>query len=207
MGNSELHITEEQLILMSQEGSETAEELLIKRYENLVQACAANYFMSGADHNDVVQEGRIGLHKAIHRYEFEKDASFRTFASTCINNHLRDAAKSANRKKHSPLNESLSFSQGFGLETEEGAEESALEDVLQDNRGLEPETQMLLQEVTCFLKDDDKDTFSKLEKQVLREKLKGLTNQEIADILGRPRSSIDNAMGRIREKVLKYLNE
>ncbi len=208
MGISELHIlTDEQLLRMSQEGSETAEELLIEKYKNLVKLCSANYYISGADHDDVVQEGMIGLYKAIRGYDFSRDASFKTFAEKCINNQILTAIKKADRLKHQPLNESISISQGIVRETEDGAGEAVLGDVLQDTRGKEPEAQMLLQEIIRFLKDHDQDTFSKLEQQVLDEKLKGKGYQEIAESLGRSPKSIDNTLQRIRKKVLAYLEE
>lgn len=208
MGISELHIlTDEQLLRMSQEGSETAEELLIEKYKNLVKLCSRNYYISGADHDDVVQEGMIGLYKAIRSYDSGRDASFKTFAERCINNQILTAIKKADRLKHQPLNESISISQGIVRETEDGGGEAVLGDVLQDTRGKEPEAQMLLQEIIRFLKDHDQDTFSKLEQQVLDEKLKGKGYQEIAEALGRSPKSIDNTLQRIRKKVLAYLEE
>lgn len=208
MGISELHIlTDEQLLRMSQEGSETAEELLIEKYKNLVKLCSKNYYISGADHDDVVQEGMIGLYKAIRGYDSGRDASFKTFAEKCINNQILTAIKKADRLKHQPLNESISISQGIVRETEDGGGEAVLGDVLQDTRGKEPEAQMLLQEIIRFLKDHDQDTFSKLEQQVLDEKLKGKGYQEIAAALGRSPKSIDNTLQRIRKKVLAYLEE
>ena len=208
MGFSELHIlTDEQLLLMSQEGSETAEELLIEKYKNLVKLCSKNYYINGADHDDVVQEGMIGLYKAIRGYDAGRDASFKTFAEKCINNQILTAIKKADRLKHQPLNESVSISQSIVRETEDGGGEAVLGDVLQDTRGKEPEVQMLLQEIIRFLKDHDQDTFSKLEQQVLDEKLKGKGYQEIAEALGRSPKSIDNTLQRIRKKVLAYLEE
>ena len=208
MGISELHIlTDEQLLRMSQEGSETAEELLIEKYKNLVKLCSKNYYINGADHDDVVQEGMIGLYKAIRGYDAGRDASFKTFAEKCINNQILTAIKKADRLKHQPLNESVSISQSIVRETEDGGGDAVLGDVLQDTRGKEPEVQMLLQEIIRFLKDHDQDTFSKLEQQVLDEKLKGKGYQEIAEALGRSPKSIDNTLQRIRKKVLAYLEE
>ena len=208
MGISELHIlTDEQLLRMSQEGSETAEELLIEKYKNLVKLCSKNYFIHGADHDDVVQEGMIGLYKAIRGYDASREASFKTFAERCINNQILSAIKKADRLKHQPLNDSISISQGIVRETEDGGGDAVLGDVLQDTRGKEPEAQMLLQEIIRFLKDHDEDTFSKLEQQVLDEKLKGKGYQEIAEALGRSPKSIDNTLQRIRKKVLAYLED
>ena len=208
MGISELHIlTDEQLLRMSQEGSETAEELLIEKYKNLVKRCSKDYYISGADHEDVVQEGMIGLYKAIRGYDLSREASFKTFAEECINNQILTAIKKANRLKHLPLNESISISQDIGRESEDGSGEAVLEDVLQDKRGNEPEAQMLLQEIIRFLKSHDSEIFSNLEQQVLNEKLKGKGYVEIAESLGRSPKSVDNTLQRIRKKVLAYLEE
>ena len=206
MGISELHIlTDEQLLRMSQEGSETAEELLIEKYKNLVKICSKDYYINGADHDDVVQEGMIGLYKAIRGYDFGRGISFKTFAGECINNQILTAIKKANRMKHQPLNESISISQDIGRETEDGTGQAVLGDVLQDVSGKEPEAQMLLQEIIQFLRDQDSGLFSNLEQQVLEEKLKGKGYVEIAEALGRSPKSIDNTLQRIRKKVMAYL--
>ena len=106
-----LHIlTDEQLVKMSQEGSETAEEILIEKYKALAKSKSKVYFIAGADNEDVVQEGMIGMFKAIRSYDANKEAAFKTYAETCINNQILSAIKKANRQKHQPLNESVSLS-------------------------------------------------------------------------------------------------
>ena len=208
MGISELHIlTDQQLLQMSQEGSETAEELLIEKYKNLVKNRSKQYYIVGADNEDVVQEGMIGLFKAIRSYDSQRDASFKTYAEECINNQILTAIKKANRLKHQPLNESISISQDITRESEDGASEAVLEDVLKDPRDNEPETQMLLKEIVQFLRAYDSGIFSRLEHQVLEEKMKGKNYIEIAECLGRSPKSIDNTLQRIRKKVLAYLEE
>ena len=103
-----LHIlTDEQLVKMAQEGSETAEEILIEKYKSLVKNKAKTYYIAGADNEDVVQEGMIGIFKAIRSYDANKEAAFKTYADTCINNQILSAIKKANRRKHQPLNESI----------------------------------------------------------------------------------------------------
>ena len=103
-----LHIlTDEQLVKMAQEGSETAEELLIEKYKSLAKSKAKAYYITGADNEDVVQEGMIGIFKAIRSYDANKEAAFKTYADTCINNQILSAIKKANRRKHQPLNESI----------------------------------------------------------------------------------------------------
>ena len=103
-----LHIlTDEQLVKMAQEGSETAEEILIEKYKSLVKNKAKTYYIAGADNEDVVQEGMIGIFKAIRSYDANKEAAFKTYADICINNQILSAIKKANRRKHQPLNESI----------------------------------------------------------------------------------------------------
>jgi len=199
---SQLHIlTDEQLVKMAQEGSETAQEILLEKYKGVVRLKAKDYYIVGSDNEDVVQEGMIGLFKAIRGYNEDRDASFRTFAELCINNQLVSAIKKANRLKHQPLNESISFSK-----TIEGEDvETTLGETLQGSSEHEPEELVLLQEIVRVLKDSDGDLFSSLEWQVWNETLKGKTYQEIAQRLGRSPKSIDNALQRIKKKIIAYL--
>ena len=208
MGISELHIlTDEQLLRMCQEGSDTAEELLIEKYKNLVKNRSKQYYIVGADNEDVVQEGMIGLFKAIRSYDFQRNASFKTYAEECVHNQILTAIKKANRLKHQPLNESISINQDISREAEDGGSETVLGDVLQDSSGNEPEELMLLKEIIQFLRAYDSEIFSNLERQVLGEKLKGKGYQEIAETLGRSAKSVDNTLQRVRRKILAYLEE
>lgn len=208
IGIGDLYIlTDEQLLKMSQEGSKTAEELLIEKYKNLVKNRSKQYYIVGADNEDVVQEGMIGLFKAIRSYDCERNASFKTYAEQCINNQIQTAIKGANRLKHQPLNESVSINQDIAHEPEDGGGNAVLEDVLKDSSENEPEAQMLLKEIIQYLTALDSKIFSDLERRVLEEKLKGMGYVEIAEILGRSPKSIDNTLQRIRKKVLAYLEE
>ena len=167
---NQLHIlTDEQLVKMAQEGSETAQEILLEKYKSIVKMKTKDYYIVGSDNEDVVQEGMIGLFKAIRGYNPDRDASFRTFADLCINNQIVSAIKKANRLKHQPLNDSISFSK-----TIEGEEmETTLGDVIQGSSEHEPEELVLLQEIVKALKNSDSDLFSSLEWQVWSETLKG----------------------------------
>lgn len=199
---NQLHIlTDEQLVKMAQEGSETAQEILLEKYKSIVKMKTKDYYIVGSDNEDVVQEGMIGLFKAIRGYNPDRDASFRTFADLCINNQIVSAIKKANRLKHQPLNDSISFSK-----TIEGEEmETTLGDVIQGSSEHEPEELVLLQEIVKALKNSDSDLFSSLEWQVWSETLKGKSYQEIAQSLGRSPKSIDNALQRIKKKIIAYL--
>ena len=199
---NQLHIlTDEQLVKMAQEGSETAQEILLEKYKSIVKMKTKDYYIVGSDNEDVVQEGMIGLFKAIRGYNPDRDASFRTFADLCINNQIVSAIKKANRLKHQPLNDSISFSK-----TIEGEEmETTLGDVIQGSSEHEPEELVLLQEIVKALKNSDSDLFSSLEWQVWSETLKGKSYQEIAQSLGRSPKSIDNALQRIKKEIIAYL--
>ncbi len=200
---SQLHIlTDEQLVKMSKEGSETAEEILIEKYKNLVKSKAKLYYIVGADSEDVMQEGMIGLFKAIRGYEVSGEASFKTYAELCINRQILSAIKKANRLKHQPLNESVSIS---NMPDSDQEERGSLEEVLRDVHAYEPEEQMLIKEVVQVLRASDSDLFSDFEWKVWIEKLKGRNYTEISEILGKNPKSIDNALQRIKKKLVAYL--
>lgn len=199
---SQLHIlTDEQLVKMAQEGSETAEEILIEKYKNLVKSKSKLYYIVGADSEDVVQEGMIGLFKAIRGYNGDKEASFKTYAEMCVNSQILTAIKKANRLKHQPLNEFVSFSK----EVEEGERDATLGDVLRASHANEPEELMLLKEVVHYLKAYDSGLFSDFEWKVWTEKLKGKSYLEISEALEKSPKSIDNALQRIKKKLVAYL--
>lgn len=204
MEMNRLHIlTDEQLVKMSQEGSETAEEILIEKYKGLVKNKAKLYYIVGAENEDVVQEGMIGIFKAIRSYDETKEASFKTYADTCINSQIITAIKKANRMKHQPLNQSVSLSK----EMSEGDFEITMGDILQGSMDNDPEALTLLKEVVGCLKEYNTDLFSDLERKVWMEKLKGKGYVEIAQSLGKSPKSIDNALQRIKKKIVAYLEK
>ena len=199
-----LHIlTDEQLVRMAQEGSETAEEILIEKYKGLVKNKAKTYYITGADSEDVVQEGMIGLFKAIRSFDVSKQAAFKTFADTCVNSQIISAIKKANRKRHKPLNESVSLNK----EVDDGSQDISVGDILQASMDNDPEALLLLQEVVDYLKTYDSGLFSKFEREVWIEKLKGKNYMEIAEHLDRSPKSVDNALQRIKKKIVAYLEK
>ena len=199
-----LHIlTDEQLVKMAQEGSETAEEILIEKYKGLVKNKAKTYYITGADSEDVVQEGMIGLFKAIRSFDADKQAAFKTFADTCVNSQILSAIKKANRKRHRPLNESVSLNK----EVDDEKHDISVGDIMQASMDNDPEALLLLQEVVDYLKTYDSGLFSKFEREVWVEKLKGRNYMEIAELLGRSPKSVDNALQRIKKKIVAYLEK
>ena len=189
-----LVLTDEQLAKMAKEGSETAEEILIEKYKGLVRMKAKAYFIVGQDEEDVIQEGMIGLFKSIKAFDENRDASFKTFASTCINNQIFSAIKKAERIKNMPLNESVPMNE-------------ELKETLVASELTEPEKLLLQREIfDHFQKNNDK-IFSELELKVLSEKMKGLNYKEIAEKLGKTPKSIDNSLQRIKKKIVSYLEK
>ena len=204
MKNSDLNVlTDESIVKMAQEGSSTAYEYLIDKYKELAKIKSKTYFIAGGDNEDVIQEGMIGIFKAVRDYDEEKNASFRTFAELCINRQNVNAIKGANRQKHQILNESVSLNAGEELENEDV--QPLAERLASANPDDDPEAMMLMKEVVDYLKANDRDIFSPLESKVWGEMLKGKTYREIALVLRKSPKTIDNAMQRIKKKILSYL--
>ena len=196
-----LILTDEQLVKMAREGSETAEEILIEKYKGLVKTKAKAYFMVGAEAEDVVQEGMIGLMKAIRSFDEDREASFKTYAGICVHNQIIKAITKAELDKNTPLNDAVSFSDRLG-ENDEGL---TIGDILKASLFDEPEEKVIYEESLVRLGEISKKTFSPLESQVLRLKLRGKTYQEIAKELGKSPKTIDNAIPRIRTKITDFL--
>lgn len=194
-------LTDEEMVKMAQEGSVTAEEFLIKKYKDLVKIKSSTYFIIGGDKEDVIQEGMIGIFKAIRGFDEDKEASFKTFAEVCINRQIISAIRNANMQKHQILNESLSLSSDNDPE----GEQKTLEERLPANRGDDPETLMLMKEIGQYLKEESHEIFSPLEQKVWDRMLQGKKYQEIATELEKSPKSIDNTMQRIKKKIYTYL--
>ena len=196
-----LILTDEQLAAMAREGSETAEEILIDKYKGLAKLKAKAYFIAGGDQEDVVQEGMIGLMKAVRNFDPEREVSFKTFASTCINNQIIKAIRNADREKNHPLNEAVSLS-----DTVESSDESlTIGDIVRASMFDEPEQKLIYREMQERIESNINANFSDLEKKVLRGKLAGKNYIEIARELGKSPKTIDNAIQRVRRKVTKLL--
>ena len=186
---------------MAKEGSSTAEEYLITKYKELAKKKAMTYFIAGGDNEDVIQEGMIGIFKAIRDFDEDKDASFRTFAELCVNRQIISAIKKANRLKHSILNESVSLNQNDS----EGEKHRSVFEELPSSNDTDPEALMLMKEIVDYLKANDNDIFSTMENKVWSEMLKGKAYKEIATTLHKTPKTVDNAMQRIKKKILGYL--
>ena len=189
-------LTDEELIGTYRKGSLDAMTDLIIRYKPLVKNRARLFYLEGGDREDLLQEGMIGLFKAIKEYDAEKEASFATFARLCITRQMLSAIEAAGRKKHMLLNESLSIEQ---------LDEGQIADRVGVADG--PEKIFFEQEDSKLLMENINRSLSKMEKQVLDLYISGMDYLEIADMMGKSGKSIDNALQRIRNKIKKAANQ
>ena len=201
MSKSYRLMTDEVLAGLAQAGDREAEDILIRRYVEMIRGKAHLYFIVGADSEDVIQEGMIGLFKAIHDYSGNREATFKTFAELCINRQILTAVKTASRRKHQPLNDSVSLSTPVD-ETGGGA----LEESLGGDMASNPEAVFMENTLSLLLTDENSTLFSSMERRVLKEYLAGKKYPEIAQSLGKSYKTIDNAMQRIRKKINEYVN-
>ncbi|MGX8774446.1 MAG: sigma-70 family RNA polymerase sigma factor [Bacillota bacterium] len=203
---SSIENPEIQLAAAAQEGDYLSEETLIRKYSGIVYKKARVYFMAGADAEDVVQEGMIGLLKAVRNYDAEKNASFGTFAERCVTNQIISAIRSADRIKHRPLNTAVSLDKPVTQDGQSGdSAEITLGDTLSTNPADGPDEMLIIKDVTYYILNNGDNIFSDLEMQVLNEYMKGFTSGQIAERLGKSSKSIDNALQRTRKKVNDYL--
>ncbi len=196
-------LTDEQIVDLCHRQDDLAEEYLLNKYKNFVRSKARSYFLIGADHEDIVQEGMIGLYKAIRDYRQEKLSSFRVFAELCITRQIITAIKTATRQKHIPLNSYVSLNKP--LYDEES--DRTLLDVIVEGKVSNPEEIIINREDLINIHEKINDVLSGLEQDVLNAYLDGKSYQEIADTLGRHVKSIDNALQRVKRKLEKYLEE
>ena len=194
-------LPDDKLAALAQSGNLDAEEALLKKYKDAVRIKANMYYMAGADEDDVMQEGMIGLMKAIRQYSPEREASFGTFAGICITRQIISAIRSADRDKHKALNTSVSLSRP--LET--GNEEVTLADTLSSGTGESPEEMLIFKDIVYYILHNGDNIFSEFDMNVLSEFIKGNDYEKIADKLGKNVKSVDNAMQRTRKKILGYL--
>ncbi len=196
-------LTDEEIVQLCHNGDSMAEEFLLNKYKNFVRSKARSYFLIGADHEDIVQEGMIGLYKAIRDFKQEKLSSFRAFAELCITRQIITAIKTATRQKHIPLNSYVSLNKP--LYDEES--DRTLLDILMEGTTSNPEEMIINQENLGTIHQKINEVLSGLEQEVLTAYLDGKSYQEIAEALGRHVKSIDNALQRVKRKLEKYLEE
>ena len=194
-----LSMNDDDIVVLAQQGDGEALEYLLDKYKNFVRGRARSYFLVGADHEDIVQEGMIGLYKSIRDFKPDKQSSFRAFAELCVKRQIITAIKTATRQKHVPLNSYVSLNKPlYGEESDR-----TLLDVI-EGRVTNPEDLYISQEDLSRIQTQISEVLSDLERQVLEAFMDGKSYQEIAELLGRHVKSIDNALQRVKRKLFKF---
>lgn len=193
-------VTDEELIQWLRDGDSGVSDYLCEKYKNLVRSKAKSMYILGAEPEDLIQEGMIGLFKAVRDYDAGRDASFMTFAGLCISRQMYTAVQASNRQKHMPLNTYISI-YGKGDEEDGSADIDEYADTLLGN----PEEVLIEKENMEQLEQGIEETLSDFERQVLDLHLTGMGYVEIAKVLGRDEKSTDNALQRIRSKIRKLV--
>lgn len=188
---------DEELVLLARDGDEEALEFLINKYKNFVRAKARTYFLVGADREDIIQEGMIGIYKAIRDYRSDRLASFRAFAELCITRQIITAIKTATRQKHIPLNSYVSLNKPVY----DDESERTLMDIMVPGVTTDPEELLISQEEVADIEGKMDELLSPLEKEVVDLYLEGKSYIEIAEQLDRHVKSVDNALQRVKRKL------
>jgi len=194
--------SDEEVVALAKEGNLSAQESLMQKYKKYVYNKTRAYFLIGADKEDIIQEGMIGLYKGIRDFDENKLVSFKVFAEICITRQIITAIKSATRQKHIPLNSYISLDKPV---YDENTERTLL-DMLTSERVTNPEMLVIFKEEIDFIEEKVADTLSKFEKKVLRQYLQGKSYQEISDLMERPVKSVDNALQRVKKKLEAYMD-
>jgi RNA polymerase sporulation-specific sigma factor len=195
------HLEDEEVVELVHQGDSDALDYLIHKYKNFVRAKARSYFLVGADREDIVQEGMIGLYKAIRDFKEDKQTSFKAFAELCITRQMITAIKMATRQKHIPLNSYVSLDKPIY----EDDSARTLMDVLSGAKVMNPEELIINREEVDSIEGKISELLSDLERKVLLLYLDGRSYQEISEELNRHVKSIDNALQRVKRKLEKYV--
>ncbi|MCA1032745.1 RNA polymerase sporulation sigma factor SigH [Bacillus timonensis] len=194
-------LEDEEVVELVHNGQSEALDYLINKYKNFVRAKARSYFLIGADREDIVQEGMIGLYKAIRDFKEDKLTSFKAFAELCITRQIITAIKTATRQKHIPLNSYVSLDKPIYDEESD----RTLMDVISGAKVMDPEELIINQEKFDDIEVKMAELLSDLERKVLALYLDGRSYQEISEDLNRHVKSIDNALQRVKRKLERYL--
>ncbi|SFA48559.1 RNA polymerase, sigma 30 subunit, SigH [Parageobacillus thermantarcticus] len=195
------HLEDEQLVELVHQGDGDALDFLIHKYQNFVRAKARSYFLVGADREDIIQEGMIGLYKAVRDFKGDKLSSFKAFAELCITRQMITAIKTATRQKHIPLNSYVSLDKPIY----DDESDRTLMDVISGTKAMDPEELIVNREEVDDIEVKMTELLSDLERKVLALYLDGRSYQEISEELNRHVKSIDNALQRVKRKLEKYL--
>jgi RNA polymerase sporulation-specific sigma factor len=196
-------ITDEEVVSYAKNGDELATEYVINKYKNFVRVKAKSYFLVGADREDIIQEGMIGLYKAIRDFKADKLSSFRAFAELCITRQIITAIKTATRQKHIPLNSYISLNKPIY----DDDSDRTMMDILSGVKITDPEEVFINHELSGDIREKIQENLSELESLVLASYLEGKSYQEMARELNRHVKSIDNALQRVKRKIEKSLTD
>lgn len=196
-------MVDDDIIIKARAGSNDAFEYLINKYKNFVRSKARAYFLIGADREDIIQEGMIGLCKAIRDYKPDKLSSFKAFAELCITRQIITAIKTATRQKHIPLNSYVSLNKPLY----DDESDRTLIDIISEGSVSDPEQMIINREEFSGIELKMEQILSELEWEVLSLYLEGRSYQEISEELDRHVKSIDNALQRVKRKLEKHLEE
>lgn len=197
-------LDEKELIVKAKNNDSKSINLLINKYQNIVNIKVTKYYIDGAEKEDIFQEGLIGLFKAIKNFDIEKDISFKTFANLCIERQIITAIKSSKRQKHLPLNTYVSLNNST-FENDDGEEENQLIDVYNSSTIEDPLDTITKNEYYDSVKNTINSSLSSFEKEVLNKFIEGKSYTQIAESLNSPVKSVDNAIQRIRKKTAKNI--
>ncbi len=197
------NLTDEQLVKIAQSGDDEALEAILSRYKNLVYAKSKPYFLAGADDDDIIQEGFIGLYKAVKDFDADRFPFFKVFAGVCVTRHIITAVKAASRKKHQPLNSYVSLDKN----TYDEDSDTTLLDVIAFDELQDPEAILIDRERVDGMEYKINKVLSKLETEVLVCYLEGMSYSEIAAKLGKDTKAVDNAIQRIKKKLENALRD
>ncbi|MBR2787334.1 MAG: RNA polymerase sporulation sigma factor SigH [Clostridia bacterium] len=196
-------ISDEEIVKLVQSGDDMALEFIMEKYKEVVNIKVSKYFIIGAEKEDIVQEGLIGLYKAVKSFDAEKENSFKTFANLCIERQLITAIKTSNRQKHIPLNSYLSLN----MSAYEDEEADSVLDVFDANTIEDPLDTLTKKEYYIEIENAIDKSLSDFEKKVLNRFAKGESYIQIASGLNTPVKSVDNAIQRIRKKAIRNIIE
>ena len=202
VGTTTADWTDEELVARAKNGDSDATRRILTRYHYFVRLKANSYFLAGGDGDDLIQEGYIGLYKAIRDYEYGRSTSFRSFAELCVTRQIITAIKTASRQKHLPLNTYVSFSHS---PSSADFDNRTLADVIPSGRTSDPVQQVISSEEVVSLTDCLVRLLSPLESQVLKYYLEGNSYEAIAAQIGHDTKTVDNALQRIKRKVMMHL--
>jgi len=201
--HSQVELDDHYLIALAKQGKKDAYDRIVKRYYGFVRLKASSYFLIGGDADDLIQEGLVGLYKAVRDYRWDRESSFRNFAELCITRQIITAVKTASRNKHAPLNQYVSFAQ---TPAAAGDSDTTLEDILPGPISDDPADRVIASEELSSLVACLGDVLSELESQVLSLYLDGYSYEVVAERLECDTKTVDNALQRVKRKVSAHIS-